>query len=79
MNDLQQMDICTAPGSTVDLSIPGICEGYLMKRRKYPLKGWHKVSAKYFTILHCVFVNDIHKNMHKIRALMFTTVMEMCP
>uniref|UniRef100_A0A665UC11 Oxysterol-binding protein n=1 Tax=Echeneis naucrates TaxID=173247 RepID=A0A665UC11_ECHNA len=23
-------------------AIPGICEGYLMKRRKYPLKGWHK-------------------------------------
>lgn len=24
-------------------SIPGICEGYLMKKRKYPLQGWHKV------------------------------------
>ncbi|XP_055076480.1 oxysterol-binding protein-related protein 7 [Misgurnus anguillicaudatus] len=22
--------------------IPGICEGYLMKKRKYPLQGWHK-------------------------------------
>uniref|UniRef100_A0A671TX85 Oxysterol-binding protein n=1 Tax=Sparus aurata TaxID=8175 RepID=A0A671TX85_SPAAU len=37
----------TVPGSTVDLSIPGICEGYLMKRRKYPLKGWHK---RYFLL-----------------------------
>uniref|UniRef100_A0A665UC59 Oxysterol-binding protein n=1 Tax=Echeneis naucrates TaxID=173247 RepID=A0A665UC59_ECHNA len=34
--------MCSAPGSSLDLSIPGICEGYLMKRRKYPLKGWHK-------------------------------------
>ncbi|GAA6070746.1 oxysterol-binding protein-related protein 6-like [Tachysurus ichikawai] len=25
-------------------SIPGICEGLLMKKRKYPLQGWHKVS-----------------------------------
>lgn len=24
-------------------SIPGICEGFLMKKRKYPLQGWHKV------------------------------------
>uniref|UniRef100_A0A8C6LYT6 Oxysterol-binding protein n=1 Tax=Nothobranchius furzeri TaxID=105023 RepID=A0A8C6LYT6_NOTFU len=23
---------------------PGICEGYLLKRRKWPLKGWHKVG-----------------------------------
>ncbi|XP_036004531.1 oxysterol-binding protein-related protein 6 isoform X2 [Fundulus heteroclitus] len=35
------------PGSSLDLSIPGICEGYLMKRRKYPLKGWHK---RYFLL-----------------------------
>ncbi|XP_055031901.2 oxysterol-binding protein-related protein 7 isoform X2 [Misgurnus anguillicaudatus] len=26
---------------------PGICEGYLMKRRKWPLKGWHK---RYFVL-----------------------------
>ncbi|XP_038163798.1 oxysterol-binding protein-related protein 6-like isoform X2 [Cyprinodon tularosa] len=37
----------SAPGSSMDLSIPGICEGYLMKRRKYPLKGWHK---RYFLL-----------------------------
>uniref|UniRef100_A0A4W6C8C9 Oxysterol-binding protein n=1 Tax=Lates calcarifer TaxID=8187 RepID=A0A4W6C8C9_LATCA len=41
------MDMCSVPGSTMDLSIPGICEGYLMKRRKYPLKGWHK---RYFLL-----------------------------
>uniref|UniRef100_A0A673FEB4 Oxysterol-binding protein n=1 Tax=Sinocyclocheilus rhinocerous TaxID=307959 RepID=A0A673FEB4_9TELE len=27
-----------------DANTPGICEGYLMKRRKWPLKGWHKFS-----------------------------------
>ncbi|XP_041857117.1 oxysterol-binding protein-related protein 6-like isoform X2 [Melanotaenia boesemani] len=42
MDDLQNPDPCLVPGSSQDLSIPGICEGYLMKRRKYPLKGWHK-------------------------------------
>uniref|UniRef100_A0A8P4FWS2 Oxysterol-binding protein n=1 Tax=Dicentrarchus labrax TaxID=13489 RepID=A0A8P4FWS2_DICLA len=45
MDDLQHMDTCSVPGSSLDLTIPGICEGYLMKRRKYPLKGWHKVST----------------------------------
>ncbi|XP_030264193.1 oxysterol-binding protein-related protein 7-like isoform X1 [Sparus aurata] len=47
LDDLQHPDMCSVPGSTVDLSIPGICEGYLMKRRKYPLKGWHK---RYFLL-----------------------------
>lgn len=27
-----------------DVMVPGNCEGYLLKRRKWPLKGWHKVS-----------------------------------
>ncbi|XP_077482556.1 oxysterol-binding protein-related protein 7 isoform X1 [Stigmatopora argus] len=27
--------------------IPGVCEGYLLKRRKWPLKGWHK---RYFVL-----------------------------
>ncbi|XP_043954932.1 oxysterol-binding protein-related protein 6-like isoform X2 [Gambusia affinis] len=40
-------EACSVPGSSLDLSIPGICEGYLMKRRKYPLKGWHK---RYFLL-----------------------------
>uniref|UniRef100_A0A672M3M7 Oxysterol-binding protein n=1 Tax=Sinocyclocheilus grahami TaxID=75366 RepID=A0A672M3M7_SINGR len=30
-----------------DANTPGICEGYLMKRRKWPLKGWHK---RYFVL-----------------------------
>ncbi|XP_042249112.1 oxysterol-binding protein-related protein 7-like isoform X1 [Thunnus thynnus] len=47
MDDLQQLEQCAGPGSSLDLSIPGICEGYLMKRRKYPLKGWHK---RYFLL-----------------------------
>uniref|UniRef100_H3BWN9 Oxysterol-binding protein n=1 Tax=Tetraodon nigroviridis TaxID=99883 RepID=H3BWN9_TETNG len=47
MNDLHQMDMSSVPGSTLDLNIPGICEGYLMKRRKYPLNGWHK---RYFLL-----------------------------
>lgn len=51
MNDLHQMDMSSVPGSTLDLNIPGICEGYLMKRRKYPLNGWHKVSALQSSLL----------------------------
>uniref|UniRef100_A0A3B3UVV2 Oxysterol-binding protein n=1 Tax=Poecilia latipinna TaxID=48699 RepID=A0A3B3UVV2_9TELE len=30
-----------------DMSPPGMCEGYLLKRRKWPLKGWHK---RYFVL-----------------------------
>lgn len=45
MDDLQ-MDLGTGE-SLQDLSMPGICEGYLMKRRKWPLKGWHKVREIY--------------------------------
>ncbi|CAN9505370.1 unnamed protein product [Ophioblennius macclurei] len=47
MDDLQSAEMCAVQGSSLDLSIPGICEGYLMKRRKYPLKGWHK---RYFLL-----------------------------
>ncbi|XP_077056835.1 oxysterol-binding protein-related protein 7 isoform X3 [Siphateles boraxobius] len=36
------------PGENMqDANTPGICEGYLMKRRKWPLKGWHK---RYFVL-----------------------------
>ncbi|KAL0150927.1 hypothetical protein M9458_053846 [Cirrhinus mrigala] len=38
---------CSASGvgmSTVSNTVPGICEGFLMKRRKYPLRGWHKIA-----------------------------------
>ncbi|XP_029945551.1 oxysterol-binding protein-related protein 7-like isoform X2 [Salarias fasciatus] len=47
LDDLQTAEMCSVPGSSLDLSIPGICEGYLMKKRKYPLKGWHK---RYFLL-----------------------------
>uniref|UniRef100_H2M9X6 Oxysterol-binding protein n=1 Tax=Oryzias latipes TaxID=8090 RepID=H2M9X6_ORYLA len=30
-----------------EMTPPGICEGYLLKRRKWPLKGWHK---RYFVL-----------------------------
>ncbi|KAK7919390.1 hypothetical protein WMY93_010674 [Mugilogobius chulae] len=30
-----------------DMTTPGNCEGYLLKRRKWPLKGWHK---RYFVL-----------------------------
>uniref|UniRef100_A0AAR2L5S8 Oxysterol-binding protein n=1 Tax=Pygocentrus nattereri TaxID=42514 RepID=A0AAR2L5S8_PYGNA len=37
-----------APGVFVEKnSIPGVCEGFLMKKRKYPLQGWHK---RYFML-----------------------------
>ncbi|XP_066530828.1 oxysterol-binding protein-related protein 7-like [Hoplias malabaricus] len=36
------------PPSCVEKNgIPGICEGFLMKKRKYPLQGWHK---RYFLL-----------------------------
>ena len=37
-------EIPTTGNETVqDMAAPGICEGYLLKRRRWPLKGWHKV------------------------------------
>ncbi|XP_053367239.1 oxysterol-binding protein-related protein 7 isoform X1 [Clarias gariepinus] len=46
MDDMQK-DF-DASGETVqDTSPPAICEGYLMKRRKWHLKGWHK---RYFVL-----------------------------
>ncbi|XP_026209635.1 oxysterol-binding protein-related protein 7-like isoform X2 [Anabas testudineus] len=47
MDDVHYLEMNSIPGASLDLSIPGICEGYLMKRRKYPLKGWHK---RYFLL-----------------------------
>ncbi|XDV34337.1 hypothetical protein PO909_004504 [Leuciscus waleckii] len=41
---------CSAPvagTSMVNNAVPGICEGFLMKKRKYPLQGWHK---RYFVL-----------------------------
>uniref|UniRef100_A0A8C8IF41 Oxysterol-binding protein n=1 Tax=Oncorhynchus tshawytscha TaxID=74940 RepID=A0A8C8IF41_ONCTS len=45
MDDLQ-VEMVSGDNSQ-DLTIPGICEGYLLKRRKWPLKGWHK---RYFVL-----------------------------
>ncbi|KAL0984225.1 hypothetical protein UPYG_G00138760 [Umbra pygmaea] len=45
MDDLQ-VDVMVGESSQ-DLTVPGICEGYLLKRRKWPLKGWHK---RYFVL-----------------------------
>ncbi|XP_048846491.1 oxysterol-binding protein-related protein 7-like isoform X2 [Brienomyrus brachyistius] len=30
-----------------DVTIPGLCEGFLMKKKKWPLNGWHK---RYFVL-----------------------------
>ncbi|KAL7869218.1 hypothetical protein AOLI_G00132060 [Acnodon oligacanthus] len=46
MDDLQA-DTGPSGETMQDMSPPGICEGYLMKRRKWPLKGWHK---RYFVL-----------------------------
>ncbi|XP_056325096.1 oxysterol-binding protein-related protein 7 [Danio aesculapii] len=52
IKDWEVMDDCpadlTITGENMqDANTPGICEGYLMKRRKWPLKGWHK---RYFVL-----------------------------
>ncbi|XP_016301862.1 oxysterol-binding protein-related protein 3-like isoform X1 [Sinocyclocheilus anshuiensis] len=36
-----------AGASMANNTVPGICEGFLMKKRKYPLQGWHK---RYFVL-----------------------------
>ncbi|XP_060795878.1 oxysterol-binding protein-related protein 7 [Neoarius graeffei] len=46
MDDLQG-DFGASRETMQDKSPPGICQGYLMKRRKWPLKGWHK---RYFVL-----------------------------
>ena len=42
MDDLQ-LEMTVVGENMQDMTTPGICEGYLLKRRKWPLKGWHKV------------------------------------
>uniref|UniRef100_A0A8C1UCT4 Oxysterol-binding protein n=1 Tax=Cyprinus carpio TaxID=7962 RepID=A0A8C1UCT4_CYPCA len=34
--------------SMANNTVPGICEGFLMKKRKYPLRGWQKVNFFYW-------------------------------
>ncbi|XP_038590848.1 oxysterol-binding protein-related protein 7 [Micropterus salmoides] len=45
--DDQQVEMQTGGENPHDMTTPGICEGYLLKRRKWPLKGWHK---RYFVL-----------------------------
>ncbi|XP_051519745.1 oxysterol-binding protein-related protein 7-like isoform X1 [Myxocyprinus asiaticus] len=40
-------DTESAASVTGNNGVPGICEGFLMKKRKYPLQGWHK---RYFVL-----------------------------
>ncbi|XP_063044224.1 oxysterol-binding protein-related protein 7-like isoform X2 [Engraulis encrasicolus] len=46
MNDIQPATLmaptANSAASSLDISVPGICEGYMHKKRKYPLKGWHR-------------------------------------
>ncbi|XP_074475712.1 oxysterol-binding protein-related protein 7 isoform X2 [Sebastes fasciatus] len=46
IDDLQG-EINAGGDNPPDMTTPGICEGYLLKRRKWPLKGWHK---RYFVL-----------------------------
>ncbi|MEQ2240862.1 hypothetical protein ILYODFUR_019422, partial [Ilyodon furcidens] len=46
IDDLQ-VEMQAGSDSPQDMTAPGICEGYLLKRRKWPLKGWHK---RYFVL-----------------------------
>uniref|UniRef100_A0A8D0CDJ8 Oxysterol-binding protein n=1 Tax=Scleropages formosus TaxID=113540 RepID=A0A8D0CDJ8_SCLFO len=46
MEDLQS-ELSTGSEHLQELSVPGLCEGFLMKKRKWPLNGWHK---RYFVL-----------------------------
>ncbi|KAM6964428.1 oxysterol-binding protein-related protein 7 isoform 1-T2 [Tautogolabrus adspersus] len=45
--DDHHVEMHTGSDNPQDVTTPGICEGYLHKRRKWPLKGWHK---RYFVL-----------------------------
>ncbi|XP_042363906.1 oxysterol-binding protein-related protein 7 [Plectropomus leopardus] len=45
--DDPQLEMHVGGESAQEITTPGICEGYLLKRRKWPLKGWHK---RYFVL-----------------------------
>ncbi|CAL8283153.1 unnamed protein product [Merluccius merluccius] len=48
IKDWEVMDeVQTGSDQPQDMTPPGLCEGYLLKRRKWPLKGWHK---RYFVL-----------------------------
>uniref|UniRef100_A0A672RAW0 Oxysterol-binding protein n=2 Tax=Sinocyclocheilus grahami TaxID=75366 RepID=A0A672RAW0_SINGR len=42
-----ECSVSVAGASMANNTVPGICEGFLMKKRKYPLQGWHK---RYFVL-----------------------------
>ncbi|XP_051795809.1 oxysterol-binding protein-related protein 7 isoform X2 [Acanthochromis polyacanthus] len=42
-----QVELHSGGEHPLEMTTPGICEGYLLKRRKWPLKGWHK---RYFIL-----------------------------
>lgn len=44
IDDLQ-VEMHTVGDNPHEMTPPGICEGYLLKGRKWPLKGWHKVRS----------------------------------
>ncbi|XP_077407289.1 oxysterol-binding protein-related protein 7 isoform X2 [Vanacampus margaritifer] len=44
---VDEVEVNAAGEHTQEMRTPGVCEGYLLKRRKWPLKGWHK---RYFVL-----------------------------
>ncbi|KAG9343745.1 hypothetical protein JZ751_013126 [Albula glossodonta] len=46
LDDLQNESMSGAE-TGCELAVPGLCEGYLMKKRKWPLNGWH---TRYFLL-----------------------------
>uniref|UniRef100_A0A4W5PYA4 Oxysterol-binding protein n=1 Tax=Hucho hucho TaxID=62062 RepID=A0A4W5PYA4_9TELE len=69
MDDLQ-VEMMSGDNSQ-DLTIPGICEGYLLKRRKWPLKGWHKVSKLPIHPIHqCITRGKLHGSLDVGLAVM---------
>ncbi|XP_062310843.1 oxysterol-binding protein-related protein 7-like isoform X3 [Osmerus eperlanus] len=76
MEDLQ-VDVAQGPSTGLDLSIPGICEGFLMKKRKYPMKGWHKRYfhlekgiLKYSKTQHDILKGKLHGSLDVSLAVM---------
>lgn len=59
MNDIHPTG--TVPGVNLQINMPGICEGYMMKKRKYPLKGWHRVGILYTSTLFNLVLVKYHK------------------
>ncbi|KAL2100597.1 hypothetical protein ACEWY4_002358 [Coilia grayii] len=75
MNDIQPMGPMAS--SSLDLSVPGISEGYMMKKRKYPLKGWHrryfhleKGILRYSKSHHDLSIGKIHGSLDVSLAVM---------